>query len=58
MKGGRSRPEPEPDELVRFNRQWADIVGSDPFYTSNLSQNSAHFALTADPPSLSESYGL
>nr|WP_052232470.1 glycosyltransferase [Methylobacterium sp. ZNC0032] len=53
-----SRPEPERGDLARFNRQWADIVGRDPFYNSNLSQSSPRFALTADPQSLRESYGL
>lgn len=53
-----SRPEPEPSELARFNRQWADFVGHDPFYNSNLSQSSACFALAADPQSLAERYEL
>ena len=53
-----SRPEPEAGELDRFNRQWASAVGRDPFYNPNLSQTSARFALTSDPRSLAETYGL
>lgn len=53
-----SRPEPEPGDLDKFNRQWADIVGRDPFYNLNLSQNSARFALGSEPRSLPDSYGL
>ncbi len=53
-----SRPEPESGDLDKFNRQWAGIVGRDPFYNPNLSQTSARFALAVDPPSLGENYGL
>lgn len=53
-----SRPEPDPGELDRFNQQWSSLVGRDPFYNPHLSQNSARFALAANPPSLAEAYGL
>lgn len=53
-----SRPEPEAGDLDQFNRQWSAIVGRDPFYNVNLSQSSPRFALTADPRSLSDLYGL
>ncbi len=53
-----SRPEPEPGDLAKFNRQWAEIVGHDPFYNPNLSQNSPRFALATEPLSLAEVYGL
>ncbi|WP_293811232.1 glycosyltransferase [uncultured Bosea sp.] len=53
-----SRPEPDPGDLDKFNRQWADIVGRDPFYNPNLSQSSPRFALATEPQSLAEVYGL
>lgn len=53
-----SRPEAVRGDLEKFNRQWSDIVGRDPFYNLNLSQNSACFAPAADPRSLQEVYGL
>ncbi|MGX1788262.1 glycosyltransferase family 2 protein [Bosea sp. NPDC055332] len=53
-----SRPEPVRGDLDKINRQWSAIVGRDPFYNLNLSQNSACFALAADPRSLQETYGL
>lgn len=53
-----SRPEPVRGDLEKFNRQWPAIIGRDPFYNLNLSQNSARFALEADPRPLQEMYGL
>lgn len=53
-----SRPEPVLGDLEKFNRQWPQKIGRDPFYNINLSQNSARFALAAQSRSLQETYEL
>ncbi len=53
-----SRPEPAPDELRRFNEQWAHLVGLDPFYNINLSQNAACFRVNHQSPPLEALYDL
>lgn len=53
-----SRPEPVPGDLERFNAQWREVVGSDPFYNVNLSQNSSGFTLGPTPRPLEEVYDL
>lgn len=53
-----SRPDIVPGDLEKFNRQWSKVVGHDPFYNLNLSQNSASFGIAPYSRSLQEVYGL
>ncbi len=36
-----SREPGPPQELIDFNQKWGDVIGSDPMYNRNLSQNSS-----------------